>query len=126
MNLNDSMELMKKYSTCPKCGNDKIGNGQGTLIIEDNVFERSCNCGWKVIEDRRIKCVAYATKKIKGKTSGIYEVAIYGQGHKYLPLNELKELSGVRQVSQTKKIESWLNTNEGRKWALTVKEASIF
>lgn len=126
MNLTDSMELIKKYGTCPKCGNDKIGNGQGTLIIEDNVFERSCSCGWKVVEDRRIKCIAYCTTKKKGKTSGVYEVAIHGQGHKYLPLNELKKLAGVRQVSQTSKIEYFLNTVEGCKWAITVKEASIY
>ncbi|OIJ17079.1 hypothetical protein BKP37_00630 [Anaerobacillus alkalilacustris] len=126
MNLDTSLELMKKYTNCPDCGSSAVGNGEGTLIIEDNVFERSCKCGWKVLEDHRIKCVAYMTSKRKGKTSGIYEVKIHGKGHKYLPLNELKELSGATRVNQTKKIESWLNTKEGRKWALEVKEASIY
>lgn len=126
MNITDSMELMKKYAVCPMCGNGKIGNGEGVLFIEDDVFRRACKCGWKVVEDRRIKCIAYMTTKHKGKTSGVYEVKIHGKGHKYLPLNELKELAGVKQVSQTKKIEAWLNTDEGRKWALEIAPASIY
>ncbi|WP_218838254.1 DUF3797 domain-containing protein [Bacillus sp. FJAT-45350] len=125
MNINDSMELMRKYNTCPECGSDKVGNGEGALIIEDNVFERSCKCGWKVIEDKRIKCMAYMTTKRKGKTDGVYEVKIDNR-HKYLPLNELKEKAGVSRVTQGKKIEQWLNTKEGRKWAKEVKEASIW
>ena len=126
MNINVSLELMKKYNTCPKCSSDKIGNGEGALIIEDDVFERSCKCGWKVVEDHRIKCVAYMTTKKKGKSSGVYEVSIHGKGHKYLPLNELKDLAGIKQVTQSKKIEAWLNTMEGRKWTLEVSEPSIY
>lgn len=126
MNITDSMELLKKYNTCPTCGSDKIGNGEGTLNIENDVFERTCKCGWKVVEDRRIKCVAYMTSKSKGKTTGIYEVYIHGQGHKYLPLNDLKELSGVKRVNQTAKIEAWLNSKEGRKWALEVNPANVY
>ncbi|MGY0692940.1 DUF3797 domain-containing protein [Virgibacillus sp. FSP13] len=125
MIISDSLALIKKYGKCPKCGNDKIGNGEGTMVIEDNVFERTCKCGWSVIEDKRIKCVAYMTTKNKGKTTGIYEVKINGR-HKYLPLNELKEKSGATRVNQTKKIEGWLNTLEGREWALTVREPSAF
>lgn len=122
------MELTKKYGICPECGNDKFGGNpsQGALIIEDEIFTRSCKCGWKVVIDKRIKVVAYTTRKRKGKTSGVYEVRIHGYGHKYLPLNELKELSGAIRVNQVKKIESWLNTDKGRKWAMEVKEASIF
>lgn len=118
MNFNDSVELMKKYNTCPKCGNDKIGNGQGTLIIENNVFERSCNCGWSVTVDKRIKVIASATRKLGRKTDGIYEVKMdESSKHKYLPMGELKELSGAKRSNQFKKIEEWLNTAEGRKWA---------
>ncbi|WP_115774247.1 DUF3797 domain-containing protein [Oceanobacillus arenosus] len=128
MNVYESMELTKKYGVCPECGNDKVGGepSQGALIIQDEVFTRSCKCGWKVVIDRRIKCCAYMTNKRKGKTTGIYEVSIHGQGHKYLPLNDLKELAGVKRVNQTAKIEDWLNTTEGRKWALEVKPASIY
>ncbi len=72
-----------------------------------------------------LKCIAYMTTRKKGKTDGIYEVTINGN-HKYLPLNELKEKAGVRQSSQTKKIETWLNTQDGIHWAISVKPAKIF
>jgi hypothetical protein len=51
MNLRKSVELMGKYAVCPECGNDKIGGGAGTLVIEDNTFERTCKCGWSVKEE---------------------------------------------------------------------------
>ena len=66
-----------------------------------------------------IKCIAYVTTKRKGKTTGIYEVTIEGR-HKYLPLNELKEKAGVKRVDHTKKLENWLNTDEGTGWAVKV------
>ena len=43
-----AFELIKKYTICPECGNKFIGNGEGAIIIEDDSFERSCKCGWKV------------------------------------------------------------------------------
>ncbi|HZG81592.1 MAG TPA: DUF3797 domain-containing protein, partial [Brevibacillus sp.] len=46
MNAYRSVQLMRKYANCKKCGNDKVGDGEGTLIIEDNIFKRSCKCGW--------------------------------------------------------------------------------
>lgn len=48
MNLDECLELTKKYSNCPKCGNNKIGNGEGGLLIEDLTFDRWCKCGWKI------------------------------------------------------------------------------
>lgn len=42
------LKLMKKYGKCPKCGNETLRNGQGTLIIEDKTFTRTCNCGFIV------------------------------------------------------------------------------
>lgn len=42
-------ELLKQYQDCPECGNDKIGAGSGALIVDDNRFERSCRCGWRVV-----------------------------------------------------------------------------
>lgn len=54
MKLTRSLELMQKYTECPKCGNAYIANGQGKLIIEDDTFYRSCKCGWEVkIQDDR-------------------------------------------------------------------------
>ncbi|MCC5428679.1 DUF3797 domain-containing protein [Clostridium botulinum] len=39
---------MKKYEKCPKCGNNKIGNGEGGIIIEDDTYTRTCKCGFKI------------------------------------------------------------------------------
>lgn len=127
MDIHEVAALTKKYNSCPECGSDKVGGvpSQGTLIIKDEVFIRSCKCGWHVVVDRRIKCCAYATYKTKGKTFGVYEVSIHGHGHKYLPLNELKKLSGAKRVNHTSKIEDWLNTTEGRNWALKVTPARL-
>lgn len=130
MLLRDSALLMKKYGTCPECGNDKIGGepSQGALIIEDEVFTRSCKCGWSVTVDKRIKHVATLTQRRSGKLiGGVFEVRIHGQhSHKYLPLLELKEKSGVKRVDHNAKMEDWLNSPEGRKWAIEVPAASIY
>lgn len=123
MHIYDSTELMKKYGDCPECGNIYVGNGQGTLIIEDDVFTRSCKCGWEVTVDRRIKHKATMTKKKGSKLiGGVYEVAIYGHGRKLLPLLELKEKSGFKRINQHDFIEAWLNSPDGRKWAIDVPE----
>ncbi len=130
MDMRDAMELTKNYSVCPECGNDKVGGepSQGALIIEDEIFTRSCKCGWSVTVDQRIKHVATLTQRRSGKlVGGVYEVRIHGQNaHKYLPLLELKEKSGVKRIDHNSKIEAWLNSSEGRKWALEVPAASAF
>lgn len=129
MDMRDAMELTKKYSTCPECGNDKVGGNpsQGALVIDDEIFTRSCKCGWSVTVDQRIKHVATLTKRRSGKlVGGVYEVRIQGYGHKYLPLLELKEKSGVKRIDHNAKIEDWLNSPEGRKWAWGVPAASAY
>lgn len=118
MNAIDSLELIKKYANCPNCGNVKIGNGEGTLEINDEVFTRTCKCGYSVTEDKRIKVIATATKRAGRKTEAIVEVKIDNHiRHKFLPGSKLKELSGAKRMNQYKKMEGWLNTKEGRKWA---------
>lgn len=77
------------------------------------------------MDEKRIKLMAYMTTKYKGRSNGIYEVKIKGYGHKYLPLIPLKEKAGVTRVSQTKKLENWLNSDEGYEWAISVPEAEI-
>lgn len=51
MNMFKSMELMEKYAECHKCGNDKLGNGQGGLIVEEDTLRRFCKCGWDITVD---------------------------------------------------------------------------
>lgn len=129
LNIRESSLLIKKYGKCPECGNDRVGGepSQGSLIIEDEFFTRGCKCGWSVTVDRRIKHIATMTQRRSGKLiGGVYEVRIHGQqSHKYLPLLELKEKSGVKRIDHNAKIEEWLNSSEGRKWAIEVPAASI-
>ncbi|MGE6347876.1 DUF3797 domain-containing protein [Bacillus mycoides] len=46
MDILQKLRLTREHAECPDCGNDMLGNGEGTLIIEDNTFERTCKCGW--------------------------------------------------------------------------------
>ncbi|WP_281243730.1 DUF3797 domain-containing protein [Fontibacillus panacisegetis] len=36
----------------PDFGNEYIANGEGKLIIEDDIFIRSCKCGFEIITDK--------------------------------------------------------------------------
>jgi len=57
MNFNRTLELMNKYTKCLECGNEMVGNGEGKLIIDDNVFMRECKCGCTI--------KIYDTKKMR-------------------------------------------------------------
>lgn len=48
MNALKAVELLKKYNTCPDCGNEKVGDGEGSVEINEDVFKRKCKCGWMV------------------------------------------------------------------------------
>jgi len=48
MNALKTIELLGKYSVCPNCGNQNVGNGEGTLDIGDDIFKRTCKCGWSI------------------------------------------------------------------------------
>lgn len=48
MKIMKALELANKYNVCPKCGNEYVGDGQGSVNIEGNTFLRTCKCGWKV------------------------------------------------------------------------------
>lgn len=51
VSVEKAVEYIQKYGLCRSCGNDKFGNGQGTMEI-DTVkgfdFIRTCKCGWRV------------------------------------------------------------------------------
>ncbi|APF21458.1 DUF3797 domain-containing protein [Clostridium butyricum] len=38
-----TLDLMNKYGKCPECG-----NGEGKLLIDEDVFTRECKCGWSI------------------------------------------------------------------------------
>lgn len=47
ISLNLATRLLNVFSSCPKCGNDKIGNNIGQLVINNNVYKYSCGkCGY--------------------------------------------------------------------------------
>lgn len=48
MEIRLSMAMQRAYETCPDCKSGYIGNGQGTLMIDDNKFVRTCKCGYGV------------------------------------------------------------------------------
>lgn len=129
MNIRTTTELMKKYAKCPECGNEKVGGepSEGALIIEDHVFTRSCKCGWSVTVDKGIGIGGTATRRFKGHTTGVVSITFRKtRRHKYVDMNELKQLSGAKRSNQTKLMESWLNTTEGKKWAEETADCSHF
>ncbi|EEM10541.1 DUF3797 domain-containing protein [Bacillus pseudomycoides] len=48
VNVVSTLKLTRKYAECPECGNDKVGNGEGALEINDDIFKRTCKCGWNI------------------------------------------------------------------------------
>ena len=50
MNIIESLDLMKKYIKCPKCGCETVGAGTGTIDVDTEAgrFIRTCHCGWKI------------------------------------------------------------------------------
>lgn len=48
MNARRAMQLMEQYEECQECGNQYVGNGEGTVEVTDDTFKRTCKCGWKI------------------------------------------------------------------------------
>lgn len=58
MNAKESNAISKVFEVCPDCGNGLIGNGQGKLNIDTDLFLRSCKCGFEaklVIKHKKLK-----------------------------------------------------------------------
>ena len=51
MNLKIATKILNKYVKCPMCGHDKLGNGHGALIIEDEVLESTEKIRYDLIRD---------------------------------------------------------------------------
>ncbi|MER3123048.1 DUF3797 domain-containing protein [Bacillus altitudinis] len=47
-NALDLLKVSKLINGCPNCSNDLIGNGQGTLEVEETSFKRTCKCGFSI------------------------------------------------------------------------------
>lgn len=126
MNFSDSLKYTDEYSKCPECGSDSVGNGEGTLEITDNIFKRTCKCGWSIERGRRIKIVATASR---GKAQ-IFECWEYdgnqAVSHKYVNVAFLKQMNIVKTTNQSKKAEAFLNTVEGLKFFDSTPHTQIF
>ncbi|PFH81650.1 hypothetical protein COI81_28970 [Bacillus cereus] len=46
MNAMDFLRISPLINDCPNCGNQFVGNGQGTLEVDDNIIKRTCKCGF--------------------------------------------------------------------------------
>lgn len=46
MIINHLLQISRLTNDCPKCGSDKLGNGEGALIVNENIYTRSCKCGF--------------------------------------------------------------------------------
>lgn len=45
----EAMPIMKKYINCPLCGNDRIGNNLGSVVVHNSSYSRTCKCGFLVV-----------------------------------------------------------------------------
>lgn len=51
MNINDFSRVAKEVNNCPNCKSDRIGGEEGTLLVDENIFTRTCKCGFSFIYD---------------------------------------------------------------------------
>lgn len=49
MNALNAAELIELYETCPNCGNGMVGCGEGSIEITENIFKRTCKCGFSIV-----------------------------------------------------------------------------
>lgn len=59
MRIGKLTKVMNKYIECPICGHDKLGKNNGALIVEDNTFERSCRCGFRIVINDKEETLLY-------------------------------------------------------------------
>ncbi|MBY2272868.1 DUF3797 domain-containing protein [Clostridioides difficile] len=53
MKMINVLKLSAMYCFCPKCGSDELGEGEGSLIVDEYTFHRKCKCGFDIIVDER-------------------------------------------------------------------------
>lgn len=51
MNVMIYLAVAPMINDCPNCGNSLVGNGEGTLKIDDDIVERTCKCGFDFTYD---------------------------------------------------------------------------
>ncbi|UWD43285.1 DUF3797 domain-containing protein (plasmid) [Clostridioides difficile] len=53
MKMINVFKLLSMYCICPECGSDKLGEGEGSLIVDEYTFHRKYKCGFDIIVDER-------------------------------------------------------------------------
>ncbi|WP_099335826.1 DUF3797 domain-containing protein [Clostridium cadaveris] len=48
MDIYTVCKLLGTYGACPKCGNKYLGDGEGTLEVNETSFKRTCKCGFEI------------------------------------------------------------------------------
>ncbi|WP_241752246.1 DUF3797 domain-containing protein [Bacillus thuringiensis] len=43
------LRISPLINDCPNCGNQFVGNGEGTLEVDDNIVKRTCKCGFNLV-----------------------------------------------------------------------------
>lgn len=55
MDIRDYSKVAKQLNDCPSCGESEIQNNEGVLIgtneVKDNLFIRTCHCGFSITYD---------------------------------------------------------------------------
>lgn len=53
MHPNDFVKITRLINDCPNCKSDDIGEGEGALLLKDEVITRTCKCGFSLTYDAR-------------------------------------------------------------------------
>lgn len=62
MNVVNYLRIAPFINDCPSCSNQMLGNGEGTLNVNNNIIKRTCKCGFNFEYD-----VKNGTSKTKVK-----------------------------------------------------------
>jgi len=46
MNAMYFLRISPLINDCPNCSNQFVGNGEGTLEVDENIVKRTCKCGF--------------------------------------------------------------------------------
>ncbi len=119
MDINRFLKELKRELVCDGCGRSLNIKSNFSVSLENDVIYKTCECGTVHEIDGRISIRGYSSTR-SGKNV-TYQVEVQIDGSlitKYLPGDELKKRAGAIRISQLDKMELYLNSKEGRIWAI--------
>ena len=65
-------KLIGTFGKCPCCQSDKIGGGKGSVVVDTDLFQRECECGFNMVltEQQALDLM----KKAEDEGVNLYEV----------------------------------------------------